>query len=276
MKTRRIHPESAPDRRGYTLIEVLVTVVIVSLMTALVFIAIGASVRTARQASQAAVLRSIKISVDQFKQQFGFLPPLVDDADQFVDLGSNRRRLRILGETTVDSLGPKRFLRYEVMPNAQRYSVRSLPYYLTGVLDKETDGVDGPGYYQPQIDGSFASTAPKTEPLYDVQSEGFTADPIFRDRWNAPIRFYRWEPVRFGRGSGREGQVDLTQTFVPRAVGYWANNVNLRSAGYAIVSLGADGRTDERPPLAVDDPMNVPPTKQKDDVTLDDLVELGE
>jgi len=274
-------PGSGPGRgrRGFTLVEALVTFAIVIILAGLIFVAIGPAIRTARQSAQTQVLRSLKLGVDQFKQQFGFLPPLVNGEDPFVVLSANQRRLRLLGENPADPIGVLKFLRYELNPQAQRYSESSLPFYLMGNLGKDVGGVDGPGYNTPEQDGSFSLLGPRHEPLYDTQetaTDGPGAARSIRDRWNTPIRFYRWQPARFARGTAQAGQVDLMNTYVPRAVGYWLSNPAVRSAGYAIVSLGADGRTDDRRPDAAGNPANLAPEKQKGDATIDDIVETGE
>lgn len=265
--------------RGFTLVEALVTFAIVIVLAGLIFVAVGPAIRTARQSAQTQVIRSLKVGVDQFKQQFGFLPPLVDDADPFLVLSATQRRLKIMGENQADPIAALRYLRYEINPQQPRYSERTLPFYLVGNLGKDLGGVDGPGYNTPEQDGSFSKLPPRHEPLFETQdagSAGSSSVAAIRDRWDTPIRFYRWQPVRFAKGTAQAGQPDLMNTYVPRAVGYWLSNPSLRSAGFAIVSLGADRRTDDRQPDAAGNPANLAPEAQKGDATGDDIVETGE
>jgi len=61
----------------------------------------------------------------------------------------------------------------------RRYSKYSLAYFLTGVLDKDIDGVRGPGYARPIADGSFlgigypvGASRDRYEPLMDTDRRG--------------------------------------------------------------------------------------------------------
>ncbi|MBX3357533.1 MAG: type II secretion system protein [Phycisphaeraceae bacterium] len=284
------------SRAGFTLIELSVVIVIVAIMAALVTVAVGRVVRSSRVTAEREVVRSLATAVEQFKQTFGFLPPLVDDDGAGTGF-------------PVPDVGVRRpvvwndaFLRYEVQPDKPRYSIFSLPFYLMGVLDtddmsaaspKPVDGVKGPGFTRPLADGSFSQRGETFNPLFDPGTKNRLIRPgnpanraaeaeIFMvDRWHTgasqrehAIRYYRWLPQETAAGPNA-GQI--SQYLVPRAVGDPDKNPKLRSARFAIVSVGPDGKTDERKPLptaGVVTPATDP--NPLDSTTEDDVVEVGE
>ncbi len=119
----------------------------------------------------------------------------------------------------------------------RRYSKFALPIYLAGVLDRDVDGVDGPGFTRPARDGTFAgasgqgartpvdafmdsaSDAVEINPSYASQTElaehhgqgagglitGRRFGAAFVDRYGNPFRYYRWEPGRNERVEGELG-----------------------------------------------------------------------
>ena len=261
------------SRSAFTLVEVMVVVVIVSLLAAFVVVAGGAVVRQARKSSEESFLRALNTGAEQFSQQFGFAVPLVDDnasggpIDATTNLPINPR-VRIAGESAglTDPARPLRYLRMELDQDQPRFSVRSLPYYVLGLLPQRVDGVDGPGFGTPAVDGSFSRSSSARRAMVDlknrtsaiVNTAGRTPAefyPEIHDRYRLAIRYYRWEPTRHvagasgapaGRPGGPANQTDqvgeIRDYNVPSALGDPRLNLHaaLRSSKWAIVSAGAD------------------------------------
>jgi hypothetical protein len=231
------------------------------------------------------MLVSLKTAIEAWKLDNDNMPPPLVDDDEMNARG---------GPIISDPIHPRpnvrsgAFLASEVMPNDQRFSEYSLTYYLIGVLDAKTDGVDGPGYTRPEADGSFSRKGPKIEPKFNtgrdptrVVTETDTASPsrriILQDRWKNPIRYYRWSPSYIQNG-GKRGLIN--QYHVPRAVGDPNTNTELRNAEYAVMSLGPDGATDEAKPWPSatgngNSDGTVDGTTPANPATADDIVEAG-
>lgn len=262
-----MHPRRT--RRAFTLIEAVIVFVIITLLAALIFVAVGAAVRSARRSADQQYLRSMATSVEFFKREHGFNIPLVDDNHAQGPVDAANQRIRLAGEPLGGAGATTRYLRYEADPAGNRYSVHSLPFYMLGVLPKEIDGVDGPGYTKPLADGSFTRLGRKIEPTFDisgtaervVQLNNQVERTVLTDRMRGPIRFYRWLPTEHQKGAGlasvypgapsndpaRAGEVRSFN--IPPVVGDPLVNAALRSAGWAIVSAGLDGAIDDANPL---------------------------
>lgn len=290
-------------RRGFTLIELSISIVVVLLLASLGTVAAAKVIRSSRNAAERQLLISIRQAVDAFRQQFGFLPPLVNDVDG--PLTANPPYYPMVRDDDFIARNGS------TLPDEPRYSVHSLTYYLMGVLDlsdarpggaKPVDGVEGPGFTAPQRDGTFSQRGAPINPLLDSakarsrlrrlddprsggNNPAMRGRVVLVDRWGNEIRYYRWAP-RFYRNASnsrdpRNGELD--QFFVPRAVGDPNKDPQLRGAEYAIVSLGADGQTDERKPLPRigpdGTPINAAPHTDAAPIdtslTEDDLVEVG-
>lgn len=284
MHTTRQRITSAPAR-AFTLIELLVVIVIVAVLAAVLFVAIGAAVRGVRNAGEQQYVRALAMSVEQYKQNVGSVPPLVSDGPAANDgplvvspsVGPARPRFK--GEGPSEDLSRAvRFLRYEVdadIPGSTqlRYSIHTLPIFVLGILDKKYDGVDGPGFTKPDTDGVFSRAGSVTQPLFDMSKNaervrrptparvGAEDDDACRtflvDRWNNPIRYYRWLPTYHTTGTGllsvypgapgnAAGQAKEVRSYnVPPGVGNPNTNIELRGAVAAIVSAGPDGRIND-------------------------------
>lgn len=163
--------------KGFTLLEMLISILLIGIVMALVIGGALAVTKAARNAADRAVVGNIKTGLVQFEQEFGFVPPLVKEralpASQPVlpaappaapgmsrivtynlSLGADQTALRTptQGPTATNPL----------LDN--RYSELSLAYYLAGGLDVKLnngatappiDGFAGPGLYAPTRDGSF-------------------------------------------------------------------------------------------------------------------------
>ena len=144
-----------------------------------------------------------------------------------------------------------------------RFSTLSLSYYLIGVLPKDIDGVEGPGYRSPKRTGSFDLRGEAKPSAIDVASQ---ADRLARngdlgertvllDGNGVAVRYYRWlagDPAAENETVVR----DTGDLNVPLVVGNqsgsldpttnpirWQqfDNAEIREAGYAIVLAGPDG-----------------------------------
>ncbi|MFN0012312.1 MAG: type II secretion system protein [Phycisphaerales bacterium] len=228
MKVQAINPEGQTRRcakRGFTLVEILIMITLIVVLSALLLFAIGPAVKSARTASDHAFARSMGVGVEQFRQQFGFLPPLVDD---FASGGPIEEpaspalpfiRLKT-GDTILprnDAVNQARFLRHEDTPpdganqTTLRMSYFSLPFYLLGtagesntdtMMNAKVDGVQGPGFTQPLADGTFTRSGTRHEPMMSLaglterlQLLGGTNERTFGDRQRRGVRYYRWAPT---------------------------------------------------------------------------------
>ncbi|HZW07241.1 MAG TPA: prepilin-type N-terminal cleavage/methylation domain-containing protein [Phycisphaerales bacterium] len=271
--------------RGFTLLEVLLVVVIVTVLAALLFVAIGAAVRAVRKAGEQQYVRSLAMAVEQYKQSVGSVPPLVAEGPTESDgplvmnpAAGTPFRPRIKGEGSAQDLTRAiRYARYEIdadgtNPDLNRSSRYTLAVYVLGVLGKKYDGVEGPGFTKPDTDGVFSRAGATTQPLFDVTRHtervqrlpvaGSEDDPACRtvilDRWNNPIRYYRWLPtyhtasatvlpsVYPGAPGNAPAQAKEVRSFnVPPGVGNPVTNPELRGAQAAVVSAGPDGQIND-------------------------------
>lgn len=220
--------------RGFTLVEVVIVIALIVVLSALLLFAIGPSVKSARTASDLAFARSLGVGVEQFNQQFGFLPPLVDDfgAPSANPGGDPIERVALPGVPFIrlktgdavrlpndnDPLKQAKFLRYEVgQPDGARQSTLrmsyfSLPFYLIGTagetdpndpqLNARIDGVQGPGFTQPLADGTFTRSGTNHAPMLSLstlterlQTLTGTSERTLGDRQHRAVRYYRWQPT---------------------------------------------------------------------------------
>ncbi len=227
----RVHAGNG-SRRGYTLVELVFTMTLIVVLMALTLVTVGSMVKQARLAAERQFLGSLKMGVEQFKQSFGFYPPLVG-------LGANLQQQRL------DSTG-------------NHSSPYSLPYYLLGIGDRLLDGYDGPGQGRPKEDGTWDTGAPMTDALIDVSRDRERYSPftrVFQDRWGGAIEYFRWEPSMHGKflpGGALNPQFgEVASANIPPALyddteDRWADKFNsaagLRAGAFAIVSAGPDGQ----------------------------------
>lgn len=218
--TQRTSEGSRASRsRGFTLMELLVVIAIIGLLASLVITALNRSGKKARRLASQRSAAALVQSVVQFRNEFGFLPPLVHDgrgmsANQDVyrpkqfdgstqvdgplfeqtggaytyktivtwseglDFNFFRRRTGTAGSDNIDLSAGGSWSNDGAWED-RRYSKYSLAYYLTGVLDKDVDGVRGPGFARPLIDGTFlgvgypvGSARDRYDPMMDVDRRG--------------------------------------------------------------------------------------------------------
>lgn len=177
---------------AFTLIELLVSIAIIALLISLAAVGFGRVLRTARGAGEKQSAASIKLGVEQFRQEFGFLPPLVlhDEerllATTAVKPITGTGVINTYGGTVASAFynpsvttgfpGGNTFLKGfwngrpmtadgRLNPGStldgryfadRRFSEYSLAYYLIGALPAAVDGFDGPGMLAPSADGTFS------------------------------------------------------------------------------------------------------------------------
>ena len=238
------------SRIGFTLVELVFTILIVFMLMGLLIVGLRAASGFARRTADTQTLTSLKTGISLFKGDFGFIPPLAKDTDPGgpltdLDPRTDRRSVRVYRVSNPTDL---EVLRGNVKgSDFRRYSVHSLPYYIMGALDGVVDGIDGTGMYAPARDGSFALGGRRYEPMIraDEGAGGLNwidrdaGRVVLRDRTGTEIRYYRWEPE-----DDVENSVDLN---VPEVLGIAADDVELRGARYGIVIAGANGMFGDEP-----------------------------
>ncbi len=222
MVNRKQHTNKM-SRPGFTLMEILVVIAIIALIMAMVFAALNRATITAKRSASERSASALAQSVVNFRNEFGFLPPLVHDGLSVSAGDDDYRPLRVdPTDSPID--GP--LLRHDEDPalpviytvvvwsegldfnffrrregsgadeiklangsgwdidgawEDRRYSKYSLAYYLTGALDRDIDGVRGPGFVRPAIDGTyegvgypvgFRSSGERFAPMMDVDRPG--------------------------------------------------------------------------------------------------------
>jgi prepilin-type N-terminal cleavage/methylation domain-containing protein len=261
------------SRLAFTLVELLVGVAIIAVLAALLLAGVTRAVERAKSASAQRSVDSVVQAIGQFKSQFGFLPPLVHDGAvisagsneirpstpvagsvqdgpvaeintgdvQFRQLvvwseGADNaffRRRRGSGADPVEMIPGGSVWNPDTAWDDRRYSKFALPFYLTGVADKDLDGVRGPGMARPQSNGTFlgvgypvGSSRDRYEPVIEGDKESLRvvtgyfeaeeyaehgqsapSDPApedthqaYVDPWGRAIRYYRWESGRLEAG----------------------------------------------------------------------------
>lgn len=256
MKTTRPTSRS----RGFTLIEVVLVTVIAVILVTLTIVAVSNAIRSARRTADQLYLRSISVGVEQFKNEFNFLPPLVDEVNPLITVtspsGASIRRPKLQTQLANGQDLPLNQLQVfygDGVTTVPRFSRLTIPYYMLGVQDGVTDGsvdgVAGAGFTRPTDDGGFTRAGREFAPLFDfsnrsdrfkrVSEDVLTDKTTIVDRAERAVRIYRWEPYYYGSATATPGKVQ--NYCVPSFIGDPQTDVRLRRGGYAIVSGGPDG-----------------------------------
>lgn len=228
-------------RRAFTLIEILFAIAVIFVLIGLLIGGLRMALKGSGKSLDTGVLNGLKMSVEQFKQQVGFLPPLVQDEKGPLDAARKRPLVHDMSDpATIEFLcgrGTGSLNKYG------RFSVYSIPFYVVGVLD--VDGVKGPGLRAPLSDGSFGTGGRAFDPFFDVgrNAKAIAIDDAaagkvtLRDRKGVPFRYYRW--LRGDKtGAILDPDTDLN---VPEILGDPMSNPELKSAEYALVAAGPNG-----------------------------------
>jgi prepilin-type N-terminal cleavage/methylation domain-containing protein len=170
-------PQHNVTTRGFTLLEILFSVLILGILIGLLFFAFGATRTFALGTGDKAAIAAVRMGVTRFVDDFGFVPPLVRDqaTNQPRSVTNPGGRFSVIA--TYDLLDPADQLRLRPVGfvaignnnpfSDDRYSLRTLPYYLIGALDLPfepsatdatartlpIDGFAGPGFYKPRESG---------------------------------------------------------------------------------------------------------------------------
>lgn len=82
---------SSFSHRAFTLVEMLVVIAVIIVLLSLLFVALNIAGRTAQSARTQALMQSISQSLVQFKTDVGYLPPVLDNDREYVELLGNDR-----------------------------------------------------------------------------------------------------------------------------------------------------------------------------------------
>ncbi len=109
--------------RAFTIIELLVVVAIIIVLLSIIIVAVNAAIKTSQSANTQALMSSINKGLVQFRNDIGYLPPVLDEERGYVPPPNPN-----------DSLG-------EYLDDMQEYySFTTLPEYLIGYGDATEDG----------------------------------------------------------------------------------------------------------------------------------------
>lgn len=236
-------------RAGFTLMEMLLALLVLFVLMGLLISGARLATGAARRAADRAAAAGLRQAVVHFRQQMGFIPPLVMDlgpppnfaGGPLVGTAPDRRpQVYLLSDPNHLA-----FLRTPFPPQVwdPRFSIYSLAYYVVGVL--EEDGVPGPGFRAVRRDGSFERQGRTFDPLFDTSRGASVAELspagagriVLRDRNGVAFRYYRWE-----HGNAATGEVNsLADLNVPLMVGDPAEQIHLRTATFAVVAAGPNG-----------------------------------
>lgn len=235
---------ASQPRRAFTLIELLVSILVIFLLMALIIGGIRMAGKFARSTADAATVQALGQGLKQFKQQFGFAPPLVKDgyATGFTQgpLNTGGTQVLVYSVSVPAELAFLRPATPVTMPTVDpRFSLYSIPYYILGALD--LDGLPGPGMRTPKRDGQFEKSGQTFSPFFDVgknakalfETQPGTGRIELRDNRGIAYRYYRWRPL--------ETVVNTQDLNIPWILGNPNDNPQLKSAECAIVAAGADG-----------------------------------
>ncbi len=252
---KHIDSHTTRRARAFTLIELLVSIFIIGILIGLLVVGMRQAFAAARKAATTQDVSALKIAVQTFKNDNGFLPPLVKDGyagspDQTGPLTTiNSRTVPNVYSISEPTETDIKYLRGESNDPKFRYSVYSLAYYIMGALDKDVDGLEGPGARTPKRDGSFDRLNNDTyDALFDPKTGGVVFAPWqvgenpstgrleLQDRNGVAYRYYRWQPGTTTAGDDERGVLN-----VPELVEIARDKTELGNAAFAIVAAGADG-----------------------------------
>ena len=88
LRGRPVRGRAARGLAGFTLVEILVVIAIIAIIASLVLVAVNAAGAGGRQKADRVTVQGLALAAKQFRQQFGFPPPLVQDGLQSVSAGA--------------------------------------------------------------------------------------------------------------------------------------------------------------------------------------------
>jgi type II secretory pathway pseudopilin PulG len=294
----QFQPQSPRARHAaFTIVEVLFSILIIGILLALLIGGVSLTTRVARSTADRQAVSTIRTAIAQFEKEAGFIPPLVRDLAQpplrgWTEPGATAGSRRVAVYALQVPAQSQLLRASNPLPPTDnplfdnRFSESSLAFYLVGALEQPLqgangipiDGVPGPGFYKPRLDGTFEIPADVRNgaaagsqrigtiirPLVDVgrtspklATSSVDVDAVqLVDNNNVAFRYYRWLPGREQpAGSGNfivETLADLNipvmvardpaayPQLVDRPERDITKNAQLRDATFAIVSAGAN------------------------------------
>jgi len=188
-------------RRAFTLVELLVSIGVITLLLTILIVALGGARNTAQRVAAQQTVTSLGTAVRAFKNDFGFAPPLVKDnnSDKYgparvpsvtappspvfngppINLPGNVTPQTFRFSTAADNAADRDYLRLSAVTDPRdwqttadyRFSEYSLAYYLVGALPATVDGVDGPGFTGVTRDGAFTRSGVRYAPYFDTAGQ---------------------------------------------------------------------------------------------------------
>lgn len=229
------------SRRGFSLVEVLIVVVIIGLLVGIAAPAFMAVRNNARRTQAESQLQSMSSAIDQFRTDYGYLPPLILDHPSVLPTTPDWCTSLTARDDARDRLAQERY-----------HSLYSLSLYLLGVGELSPDasatnpdrhdGFAGPGFRDPGPDRAWGGARMRTVATHRVAASGDPTEPyvgfadselvrrasadlgdfpeddnvgqdsanspwrrmfVILDPWGTPVRYYRAWPTRV---AGTDGQ----------------------------------------------------------------------
>jgi prepilin-type N-terminal cleavage/methylation domain-containing protein len=210
-------------RRAFTLVEILVVIAVISILAALVTVAVAGAMRAAKRAAIGTEMSQIAMALDLYKAEFGEYPPDMFDDEALVR--HVRKRWPRLDWTSVDTL--------VLTPKPGSWGGMSLTQQRAWLI-REAISIAYTNAYGSPVD--FRGTNPFTPlgalalwlggfPNADGKLSGFGADPTnpFDLTHRCDVVFLDWEVgngkniriVNFGTGSVPVIGNEIQSVFVP-------------------------------------------------------------
>ncbi|MEE2908564.1 MAG: hypothetical protein VX527_12125 [Planctomycetota bacterium] len=144
MSLRRYDNLTRPN--GFTMTEVMVTITIIIILISILVVTVGGVRETARVASTRSVMTAMSQATSRFREDTGYLPPVLDNDRGLVNA------VPITSESRGD--GSPKYLH----DMQGWYSFTSPAEYLIGYGGESLDGLDGLGIRNPGQDGIWGAT----------------------------------------------------------------------------------------------------------------------
>ncbi|MDX2146340.1 MAG: type II secretion system protein [Planctomycetota bacterium] len=207
MRSHALNRAGRPLRGGFTIVELMVSILIIGVLLAILIVGLRLGARAVRGAAETQSITTLAQAVRLFKQEFGFVPPLLREnytvtgearsIEDMLGTEASRQRFAVYDLNNGQHVS---FLTRENVPTPPanwgnagtptsdlrrffdpRYSTRVLAYYVVGGCavplapsgsnKTPIDGVPGPGLLAPNRDGSFATKLARDELLTTFDSE---------------------------------------------------------------------------------------------------------